>query len=494
MLLAGLDIGTTGCKISVFTPDGKFLGNIARDYPARRSRSEHEVDAVSIRENVKTVIREAAEKFPGIGGIGITSFGESFVLVDQNDEPLMPILLYTDPRGEEQCARLVEKLGEMFMIETTGLSPHHMYSLPKIMWIHENLPEVYAAARHIFMMEDYVVYILTGKEQMEYSLATRSMAFDIHSCCWSKEVCEAADIDPNMFSTLVPTATSAGCILPELAEELGLSPETVIVSVAHDQVAAAIGSGVFDSSCTVDGAGTVECMTPVFTSYDAARMAQGKYCIVPFITPGSFVTYAFSYTGGALVKWFVDNLAGYAMQESKEIGTNIYDHLEGEWNGEPTGILVLPHFAGAATPYMDAGSRGAIVGLLLSHTQQDIYRAFMEGVCFEMRLNMENLARSGVEIAPLHATGGGAKSRVWMQMKADILNVPVTALESSEAGAVGCAMTVGVVTGVFASLEEAAKAMVHVRHVYQPRPEVHARYEEVYQRYKNLYNAVRPLI
>lgn len=494
MLLAGLDIGSTGCKLSVFQIDGTLLGSIYRDYPVLRSHSAHEVDAAAIWSAVRELIAESEKQYPGIAGIGVTSFGESFVLLDAQDEPLLPVMLYTDPRGEEQAAQLAAALGKETLIGITGLAPHSMYSLPKLMWVKENLPEIYAKTKRICLMEDYIVYLLTGNAQIDYSLATRTMAFDIRNLCWSREVCDAAGIDPALLSRPVPTGTSAGQLKKELSETLGLWEGTIAVSVSHDQVAAAIGSGVFDESRTVDGAGTVQCTTPVFRAYDPAKMAENNYCIVPFIKAGSYVTYAFSYTGGALVKWFVDNLAGDMTQAAKARGESVYDLLEQGTEDAPTGILVLPHFAGAATPTMDGGSKGAIVGLTLSHSQKDLYRAVMEGVCYEMRLNQELLEGCGVTIAPLHATGGGAKSRVWMQMKADVLNVPVTALTTSEAGATGSAMLVGVALGLYPDLEAAAEKMVKVREVFHPRPEMHDRYEAVYQRYKKLYDAVRPLV
>jgi len=494
MYLAGLDIGTTGCKLSVFQIDGTLLGSVYRDYPVQRSHSAHEVDAEAIWTAVQELIGDCAKQYPGIAGIGVTSFGESFVLLDETDTPILPVMLYTDPRGEEQAKRLVEMVGKEIMVTVTGLNPHSMYSLPKLMWVKENLPEVYAKTKRVCLMEDYIVYKLTGNAQIDYSLATRTMAFDIRNLCWSEAVCAAAGIDPMLFSRPVPTGTSAGQLKRELTERLELWEGTIAVSVSHDQVAAAIGSGVFDESRTVDGAGTVQCTTPVFRDYGPAKMAENNYCIVPFIKEGSYVTYAFSYTGGALVKWFVDNLAGDAVLAAKTQGTSVYDLLEGDAGDTPTGILVLPHFAGAATPTMDGGSKGAIVGLTLSHTRKDLYRAIMEGVCYEMRLNQELLEGCGVAVAPLHATGGGAKSRVWMQMKADVMNVPVTALTTSEAGATGSAMLVGVALGLYPSLEAAAEKMVKVREVFYPRHEAHLRYEAVYQRYKKLYHAVRPLL
>lgn len=491
MRLAGLDIGTTGCKISVFDPDGTLLQSIYRDYPALRSHTAHEIDVQAIWQAVQHIIREAAALYPDIGGIGVTSFGETFVLLDAQDRPLAPALLYTDPRGEAECRALVNALSEKEIIAITGVKPHPMLSLPKLMWLKAHHPALFAQARRVMLMEDCIVYLLSGTAQIDYSLAARTMAFDIHALTWSETIFRAAGIDASLFSTPVPTGKSAGPIRKELSVALGLRPDTQIVSVSHDQVAAAVGSGVLDESRAVDGAGTVECITPVFSSCDAQKMAQNGYCIVPFLSPGRYVTYAFNYTGGALVKWFIDQLGGHALQTAPE---DVYGYLAGEADGIPTGLLVLPHFSGAGTPYMDAGSRGAILGLTLSHTQQDVYRAIMEGVCYEMRLNTEHLADAGIPMAPLMATGGGAKSAVWLQMKADILNLPVTALSTAEAGAAGSAMLVGLAIGVFPDLQTAAAVMVHTTHTYYPRPEAAARYDAVYRRYKNVYAAVRPLM
>jgi len=493
MLLAGLDIGTTGCKISIYESTGAYLGRVYRAYPAIRTKTAHEIDAGVIWLSVQNALREASAAYPGIIAIGITSFGETFVMLDEHDMPLCPAMLYTDPRGEIQCARLIEALGEKYVTDITGVKPCMMYSLPKLMWIKENWPKVYANTKRILLMEDYIVYLLTGKAQIDYSLAARTMGFDIHMLMWSNDIFSAAEIDQTLFSAPVAIGTSAGSIKPDIAEMLGLPAGTLIVSVSHDQVAAAIGSGVFDESCAVDGAGTVECITPVFSSFDTQAMAAGNYAVIPYITPGKFVCYAFTYTSGALVQWFVDNLAGLAAQSSDANKISIYTELENRWNGMPTGLLVLPHFAGAATPYMDAGSKGAITGLTLANTRQDIYMAIMEGVCYEMRLNMERLAQAHVPVCRLRTVGGGANSRVWMQMKADIMNVPVTALRSCEAGATGSAMLAGVAADVFQNLHQANRLMVAECETFYPRREAYDAYSVVYERYKKLYQAIRPL-
>lgn len=500
MKIAGLDIGTTGCKCTVFDEQGKFLDKAYRDYPVKRTVGGHEIDISVMMEGVYASIRKMTEKYPDIAGIGVTSFGETFVCVDETGKPLHPAMLYTDPRGREECRELAEKLGEKRIASITGVRPHEMYSISKIMWLKRHRPEVYAAARRIFLMEDYVVYHLTGKAQIDYSLAARTMAFDIRGLTWSSEIFQAADVDMELMSEPVPTGTAAGTICPQAAGATGLREDTLVVSISHDQVAAAVGAGAFDGSVAVDGAGTVECLTPVYEGMpDMDVMYQGYFAVVPYVVPGKYVAYAFSYTGGALIQWCTRNLAKKETELARALGISVNEYLEKEYTAqrgeeEPSGLLVLPHFAGAATPYMDTGSKGAILGLTTSSTAADIYRGCMEGVVYEMYLNMQSLKESGIHFGKIHATGGGAHSAQWMQMKADMLNLPLVALKTVDAGTVGSAMLTGIAIGLFQNLEDAAEHMVEEIKTYEPRQQMHERYREIYDKYKKVYQAVRGLM
>ncbi len=494
MKIAGLDIGTTGCKLSVFDGSGAYLDQAYQDYTVKRDSSAHEIDAETVLSKVFAVIREMAAKYPDIAGMGVTSFGETFVLADGDGRSLHPALLYTDPRGKEECEELIGKMDSVTMASITGLKPHEMYSISKLMWMKKHRPKLYGQAKHVFLMEDYVVYHLTGTAQIDYSMATRTMAFDITALDWSEEIFALAGINSGLMSKPVPTGTTAGKILPKVAAMTGLSPETQIVSISHDQLAATVGAGVFDGTRAAEGAGTVECVIPVYEELPKlAAMYEGSYAVVPYVIPGKYIAYAFSYTGGALIQWCVDNLAKKEKEMAKEQGISVNELLEGMY-AEPTGLLVLPHFAGAATPYMDTGSKGAILGLTTATTVGDIYRACMESVAYEMQINMDRLKASGVHFGMLHATGGGARSRVWMQMKADVLNIPITALATADAGTVGSAMLTGIAVGCFADLADAASHMVEKKEVYRPNPVMHKKYMEIYQRYKKLYDAVRPLV
>lgn len=193
------------------------------------------------------------------------------------------------------------------------------------------------------------------------------------------------------------------------------------------------------------------------------------------------------------MQWCTDTLAKKEKELAKEKGISVNEYLE-ELSESPTGLLVLPHFAGAATPYMDNGSKGTILGMTTQTEVADIYRGCMEGVVYEMILNMDWLKDSGIHFKRLVATGGGAHSKVWMQMKADMLNMPITALETVDAGTVGSAMLTGVAVGLFNDLEEAAKVMVHPVENYMPRENMHNEYMKHYERYSKLYDSVRVIM
>ena len=495
MAIAGLYIGTTGAKITVFDEAGAELFAGYRDYPATRVTGAHEINAEGIRDAVLKLLAEAAHAVAELSAVGVASFGESFVLLDDNDSVLLPAILYTDPRGGEELRELTDALGDAWLRGVTGLSPHPMFSLPKLMWIRKNRPEIYKQIKYVMQMEDYVCYLLTGERVVDYSLATRIMAFDLDGLCWNQRILDAAGVDAAWLSKPVPSGAVAGTLRPELRRSLGLSRDVAVVACCQDQVAAAIGSGVLQGGLAADGAGTVECVTPVFRRDELlGDLTADGYVRIPYLRGGLFVTYAFTFTGGALVRWFIDTLGGEQRAEAARRGVSVYELLEGGMRDEPTGMLALPHFAGAATPHMDTDAKGVIVGLTLATGASDVYRALMEGVCYEMALNVERLRAAGIRVGALHATGGGAKSRLWLQMKADVLGLPVRRMRADEAGTVGVIMLTGVATGAYPSLEAAAEVFIGVKETFLPRPEAHERYAACYRRYRALYDAVRPLM
>ena len=494
MAIAGIDVGTTGCKISVYEANGTLLFKSYHAYEASRTFSEHELSPDAVWSGVQQIIKDATAAVPDIRGIGVSSFGETFALLDDNDRSLINLILYTDPRGTEECEELIKLLPSRRIADITGAMPHKMYTLSKLMWLQKHQPDALKKARRILLIQDFIVYMLTGVAQIDPSLAARTLALDIHKKDWSREVLDAVGIEPALFSKVVPSGTIAGPVRENLRLTLGVSDSTVIVSCCHDQVAAAVGGGAHIPGMAVDGAGTTECITPVFPELsDPSAMYAGGYAIIPYVKDGLYVCYAFSFTGGALVTWFLSQLAGKAQTESEANGVSIFAQLESGMYKEPSGILLLPHFAGAGTPYMNADARGAIVGLTIEHSLSDLYQAVLEGVAYEMRINLESLNRAGICPKRLNATGGGAKSERWLQIKADILGTEIVSLGDSEAGIIGGIMLTGVATGAYDSLEQAAQVFIHEHGIYTPDPVMHEKYTAQYSRYKKLYEALKPI-
>lgn len=334
------------------------------------------------------------------------------------------------------------------------------------------------------LFEDFIVYMLTGTAQIDRSLAARTMGLDIRKGEWSRDLFETAGIDVQKMSKVVKSGTAAGTVKAELAEELGLCG-TIIVNGCHDQVASAAGAGAFCDGMAVDGTGTVECITPIFDKIpENKEIYEDNYAIVPYIEDGKYVCYAFSFTGGASIKWFRDTFA-----ENMS-----YKELDETVDGEPGRILVMPHFAGAATPYMDNGSKAVFLGVTMETTKADMYQAIMEGVTYEILLNLKRLETSGIKPTRLYATGGGAMSPVWLQMKADVLGLPITSLFAPEVGTVGTVMLAGVAVGAFHDLDAAKAVMVKEGKTYYPDTGKHEKYREIYKCYERIYQAVRPLL
>lgn len=468
MYIGGLDIGTTGCKISLYQENGDFICKEYREYSSIRDANRQEIDPQEVWDSVKSVLQAAASRVAHIDAIGVTSFGESFVLLDKNDNILLPAMLYTDKRGSEEADLFDPEL----ITKTVGVKPHGMFSLPKLMWVKKHLPDIYAKTARILLFQDFIIYKLTGVQQIDYSLACRTMAFDISHKCWSKEIFEQAGIDVEKMSRLVRCGTPAGIAT------LDCIRGTVIVNGCHDQLAAVIGAGVMEETSAVDGTGTVECITPVFHRIPSENTFYScGYAIEPHISPDSYICPAFSFTGGAALKWYRDT---FFPEKS-------YAELDSEVGTDPTGILIMPHFAGAATPYMDENSKAAFYGITLSTTPSDLYRAIMEGVTYEMMLNLEHLENAGIHIHSLYATGGGANSSIWLQIKADALGREITALDAPEVGAQGTAMLAAVAVGAAKDIAHAIKIFVRKGKTYFPDPQKTKQYQEYYQKYKQIY-------
>ena len=390
MIIGGLDIGTTGCKIALYDENAVLLEIYYTEYASVHKNGQHEIDFQKVKSGVFELLKKAANHYR-IGALGVTSFGETFALIDENNNVLAPSMLYTDPRGVEECEYICEKYGKEKLTLLTGVKPHPMYSFSKILWMKNHRPDIFKKAKRILLGEDYIIYCLTGQAQIDYSLAARTAAFDISEKKWIEDIFDIADIDISLMSTPVSAGSIAGKITDEVKSLLNIDYDFVVVNGCHDQISAMLGSGVFETNQAMDGTGTVECI-PVILDVIPTDLSfyDCGYSVVPYIN-GKYACYALSYTGGATLKWFRDNFAESEAESANKKGENVYSLLDKAIKPNPTEILVLPHFAGAATPYMDNTSKAAFIGITLETTKYDIYKALMEGTSFEMRLNFDKM-------------------------------------------------------------------------------------------------------
>ncbi len=488
MAVLGLDIGTTRTKCQVFGEDGSMLSEASGEFPLLRRGGESYLDIRALTQKVFQVIGQAAKASPQPPGtICISSLGESFVPVDKNGA-LADVMLYSDPRGKEEAESLTAALGAERILRIAGVRPKGIYSLPKMMWLKEHQPEIYRKADKLLLVGDYAGWLLTGQCGVGLSLAARSMALDVRTRTWSGELLDAAGIPVQKFSLPLPPGEEVGKVRPDLCRELGLAPGCRVVAGGHDQSMAAIGAGALASGSGINGMGTVDCITHVFDQpcTDPA-FADAGFVSVPYVE-GRYVSYAFSLDGGGLLNWFRDKLT-----ENRAYEEGFYDHFESRLSEAPSGLLFLPYLSGSATPYFDERAVGAVVGLTQNTDLFALYRAVLESTSFEMKLNLDVLSQSKVAPDRLLAAGGCSRSDVWLQIRADILGLPITRLFNHECGLCGAAMLCAVADGAYPDLEAAAAAFVREGPVFVPDPRRQEAYLPHYERYKKLYPALKAL-
>ena len=494
MSFGGIDIGTSGCKCTLFNDEGKQIAVSYRAYEATRNMGQHEIDVFVVREAVKVVLAEAASKAgEQVEAICVSSFGESCAFLDKNDKSVIPTMLYTDPRGYAEAELLTQKLGGKKIYRMCGHRPGSMYTLPKMMWAKQHIPGSINKLDKVLPMASFVSYCLTGEKVSDPSLASRTMMLDIDKLKWRPELLAEAGIQERVMPRIGGIGEIGGIVKKQVAEELRLPYSTKIVIGAHDQIVADIGAGILSPGEAVDGSGSVESINPIFDKVlKPSILYKYNFATVPMLKD-RFVTYASVFTSGTLLQWFRDNFTVAQKQQAEAQGSNIYSYLDANGTEYPTGILALPYFSGAGTPYMDPEAKGALLGLTIEHTPGDIYKALQEGICYESAFNFELLAQAGIQINSLRIVGGGAKSRRWNQMKSDIYGIPCTTLQGEEAGAIGSAMLAGVAIKKFDNLEQAVTELIKEDETYLPRKEYTEQYTNYFERYKKIYKAIKKI-
>lgn len=482
MISLGIDIGGTGCKCVAFSDAGEQLALSYEEYPLAAGMANLPPEILA--KSVFHVIRDCADKLENkkdIAVITVSSFGESFVAIDEDGNALDDIRMYFGNSESAAFDALVEKVGAEKFMDICRILPDSSYSLAKMLYTMQ------IASRPVWkflFIAGYISYKLSGKAVTDVSLACRSLLYDVKQGCWSKELLDASGIREEQLPAVVPYGTSLGTVLPEVAKELGLPESITVVIGTHDQIVNALGAGVQNVGDAVDTSGTCECITPLFSEIpETLDFQKNNFACVPYLEDRGYVTYAYNISAGSVVRWYRDAL-GYHLNED---GKSIYDILNETAPAEPTSLMVLPFLQGmGGTPDVDPNMTGLIAGITTHTRLPDIYRAILEGITFEMRYNMEKLKEGNVHIQRLLACGGGARSRVWLQIKADILGCEIIPVKIEETGAMGSAILgFAAVTGEKPT-EIAARFLRYAKRVY-PNP-THA---EIYNRRYELYKQLR---
>lgn len=436
MISLGIDIGGTGCKCVAFSDQGQQLALVYEEYPLETGTAN--LSPEILFRSVFRVIRGCAENLGNgadIAAITVSSFGESFVAVDQDGNALDDIRMYFGNSESAAFDALVEKVGAERFMDICRILPDSSYSLAKMLYTMEIAPR---PVWKFLFIAGFICYKLSGRTMTDVSLACRSLLFDVRKGSWSEELANAAGIPMDTLPEVVQPGTSLGTLLPDIAEELGLPASAIVVMGTHDQIVNALGAGVQAIGDAVDTSGTCECITPLFPEIpEALDFQRDNFACVPYLENRGFVTYAYNISAGSVVRWYRDAI-GYLL---KEEGKSIYDVLNETAPAQPTNLMVLPFLQGmGGTPDVDPNATGFIAGLTTQTRLPDLYRAILEGITFEMRYNMEKLEAGNVRIHRLLACGGGARSSVWLQIKADILSCEIIPVEIEETGAMGSAV------------------------------------------------------
>jgi len=494
MNFLGLDIGTTGCKALIFDRDGALLGQAMREYAVDFPQphwAEQDLEAVWVLAEQAITEALAGEGIDQLDAISLSVHGEAVTPVDSSGRAIRPAILGMDTRTGPQNAWLEETIGAKELFRRTGMPIHTINTLPKLLWLKENEPDTWKRADQFLLVEDFIIRRMTGKAYTSTCLASRSQMLNIETAEWDTTILDTLDLDPARLGCVLPSGKPAGELSRELSEKFGLSNLPVVVAGGHDQACGALGAGLVSPGLAMVSTGTAEVVEVVMAEpILSSPLLTGNISVYRHVVPDLFLAMTLNHSGGMVLRWFRDEFCELQVKEAEELGEDAYDLILSGASAVPTGLLVLPHFSGSGTPTFDTASKGAVLGLTFAAKRADFARAILEGLTYELQTNLELLQEGGVEINVLRAIGGGAKSRTWLQMKADITGIPVVVPRITEAAGFGAALLAGVGAGAFPSVSEAVDRFQVLETRYEPDHAQSKQYARLYELYRKVYPAV----
>jgi xylulokinase len=483
MGLMGVDIGSSSCKATIFDAAGHMLAAASREYePSFPGPGRAEMDPARLWEAVSSAIaaaaRDAAEP---VAALAISSHGETFVPVDAHGAALAPAILNVDNRATVEAGECEAEFGERRLFATTGQIVNATYPLNKLAWLRRYQPDVFRTAHRFVGPGEYALLRMGLPPHTDGSLASRWLAFGVKARRWSEELLDFAGLTEARLPVVAPAGSIVGRLEAEAAGTLGLPAGTLVAVGGHDQACGALGMGAIAPGLVADSMGTYECVTRVD---DAPRLDEtaraGKLNSYCHVVPACYITIVY-FPAGIMMKWYADLLGE---------GEGGYADLEAHAPAGPTGLLVLPHLIGSSTPHFDPRATGAIVGLTPGSDRARLYKGILEGMACELGVVTEVLTAAAGPVETIRATGGGARSRLGLQLRADLTGVRFQVMENPESVGLGAALLAGVAAGVYADLEEAVARTVRVVDTVEPSPDGAKAYAGQVRRYRALYPAL----
>lgn len=483
----GIDIGTGGSRAVVIDESGKIIASAIEEHAPFASPkigwAEQTPD--DWWRAVVKIIREILTKVKAeeIGAISFSGQMHGSVFLDEADEVLRPALLWCDQRTEKQCAEITEKIGADNLIKLVSNPAVTGFTLPKILWLRENEPEIWKQVKTVLLPKDYIRLKLSGDKASDVADSSGTLLFDVANRKWSDAMLSAFEIAEELLPQVFESIEITGEVSKKSAGETGLKTGTKIVAGAGDNAAGAIGMGLSKPGTvgvTIGTSGVVFGVTS-----EPKLDLEGRIHTLCHAVPNRWHNTGVTLAAGLSLKWFRENFG-----DGKSFDELVNDAAEISSGAD--GAIWLPYLMGERTPHLDANARAAFIGLTASHTKAHLTRAVMEGVAFSLRDSVEIFKQTGAKIERIRLGGGGAKSKLWRQIQADVYNQEVEILEADQGAAFGAAILAGVGAGKWKTVDEACENTIGVAQTVEPNTDSVKKLNRNYEAYKLLYNALRP--
>ena len=486
--LMGIDVSTTGVKALIIAPDGQVIASANTEQafttPFPLWSEQDPADWWrSTLASIKDVLAQSGIIGSEIAAIGLTGQMHGLTLLDENGAVLRPAILWNDQRTAAQCDEIRACLGRKHLIEITGNDALTGFTAPKILWVRENEPEVYARVRHILLPKDYVRYRLTGEFAVDCADGAGTILFDITTRDWSPEVLKALQIPLDWLPRVYEGSQVTGLISAEAASLSGLQAGTPVVGGGGDQAAQAVGVGAVRPGIVALTLGT---SGVVFATTNGPFIEpEGRLHAFCHSVPGRWHLMGVMLSAAGSLRWYRDVIApGQDYDSLLAPAAQVQPGCEG--------LLFRPYLTGERTPYPDPLARGAFVGLTIRHGQPHMTRAVLEGVAFGLRDSFELMKSAGLaQIEQVRVSGGGAKSPLWRQILADVFNAELVTINTTEGAAYGAALLAGVGGGIYTDIDAACKQAVKITGSNTPQPERVKIYDQLYPIYRDLYPTLK---